>query len=197
MLFYVCLEQLEVVVKGIVVLGYCGVNVIIFYKEEVMKYFDVIDESVWLIGVVNMIVNDNGKLIGYNIDGIGYVCLLKEEVVLEFVGKKIVVFGVGGVVRGVIYVLVLEKLEWISILNCIVERVEVFVFDLRRYGLGNIIGSGMEEVVVVLVLVDIVINIMVVGMYLYIDDVFVNLELIWKGVVVSDLIYNLLEICLL
>ncbi|MCM3206073.1 shikimate dehydrogenase [Paenibacillus illinoisensis] len=190
-------EQLEAAVKGIVALGYRGVNVTIPHKEEVMKYLDVIDDSARLIGAVNTIVNDNGKLTGYNTDGIGYVRSLKEEAVPELAGKKIAVLGAGGAARGAIYALALEKPERISILNRTAERAEALASDLRRHGLGNITGSGMEEAAAVLATADIVINTTAAGMHPHIDDVPVNPELIREGTAVSDLIYNPLETRLL
>lgn len=190
-------EQLEAAVKGIVALGYRGVNVTIPHKEEVMKYLDVIDDSARLIGAVNTIVNDNGKLTGYNTDGIGYVRSLKEEAVPELAGKKIAVLGAGGAARGAIYALALEKPERISILNRTAERAEALASDLRRHGLGNITGSGMEEAAAVLASADIVINTTAAGMHPHIDDVPVNPELIREGTAVSDLIYNPLETRLL
>ncbi|WP_416294791.1 shikimate dehydrogenase [Paenibacillus illinoisensis] len=190
-------EQLEAAVKGIVALGYRGVNVTIPHKEEVMKYLDVIDDSARLIGAVNTIVNDNGKLTGYNTDGIGYVRSLKEEAVPELAGKKIAVLGAGGAARGVIYALALEKPERISILNRTADRAESLASDLRGHGLGDITGSGMEEAAAVLASADIVINTTAAGMHPHIDDVPVNPELIREGAAVSDLIYNPLETRLL
>ena len=80
-------EQLEAAIRGIVALGYRGINVTIPHKEQVMQYLDVIDDSARLIGAVNTIVNDNGKLTGYNTDGIGYVRSLKEELFLRLKGN--------------------------------------------------------------------------------------------------------------
>ncbi|WP_145045763.1 shikimate dehydrogenase [Paenibacillus xylanexedens] len=190
-------EQLQAAVRGIVALGYRGVNVTIPYKEQVMSYLDEIDESARLIGAVNTIVNKDGKLIGYNTDGIGYVRSLKEEAVPDLVGKRIAVLGAGGAARGVIYALALEKPERIHILNRTAERAIELASDLRAHGLGEITGSGMEEAAVVLASADIVINTTAAGMHPHVDDVPVDPALIRADAAVSDLIYNPLETRLL
>ncbi|MGQ8872783.1 shikimate dehydrogenase [Paenibacillus sp. TSA_86.1] len=190
-------NQLEAAVRGIVALGYRGVNVTIPHKEQVMQYLDVIDESARLIGAVNTIVNEHGTLTGYNTDGTGYVRSLKEEAVPQIQGKRIAVLGAGGAARGVIYALALEKPEQISILNRTADRAITLAADLRNHDLGEISGNGMEDAQRILASADIVINTTAAGMHPHMDDVPVNPAWIREGAAVSDLIYNPLETRLL
>ena len=53
-----------------------GLNVTIPYKETVIPYLDELDENARAIGAVNCIVNDNGKLKGYNTDYLGFKQML-------------------------------------------------------------------------------------------------------------------------
>mgnify|MGYP000061883029 CR=1 FL=1 len=48
-----------------------GLSVTIPHKIEVMKYVDEISDVDRTIGAINTVLNDNGKLIGYNSDWIG------------------------------------------------------------------------------------------------------------------------------
>ena len=54
----------------------CGLNVTIPYKQTVIPYLDGMDEACQRIGAVNCIVNENGKLKGYNTDYIGFMEML-------------------------------------------------------------------------------------------------------------------------
>lgn len=190
-------DQLEAAIRGIVALGYRGVNVTIPHKEQVMQYLDVIDDGARLIGAVNTIVNENGKLTGYNTDGIGYVRSLKEEAVPRLEGKRIAVLGAGGAARGVIYALAHENPEQISILNRTADRALALAADLRSHGLGDISGNGMQDAQTVLATADIVINTTAAGMHPHVDDLPVDPAWIREGAAVSDLIYNPLETRLL
>lgn len=60
------------------------------------EYVDELILVVKLVGVINIIVNDDGYLCGYNIDGMGYICVIKESG-FDIKGKMMVLLGVGGV----------------------------------------------------------------------------------------------------
>ncbi len=71
------------------------INVTIPYKEFVVKYLDELDEIASITGVVNVIINDNGILKGYNTDYYGFKqTILKENFKVK--GTKCLIFGTGG-----------------------------------------------------------------------------------------------------
>lgn len=72
-----------------------GINVTIPYKEDVIKHLDYIDEKARAIGAVNTIVNNDGKLSGYNTDYFGLKMLLEENG-FDINGKKVLILGTGG-----------------------------------------------------------------------------------------------------
>lgn len=57
------------------------------------------------VGVVNIVLIKDDKWIGYNIDGIGYVKGL-YSVYLDLENVYILILGVGGVSKGIVYELV-------------------------------------------------------------------------------------------
>lgn len=72
-----------------------GCNVTMPDKVEAAKYMDELSPAAQIIGAVNTIVNDDGKLTGYITDGEGFVNNLKDHGI-DIRGKKITVAG-GGV----------------------------------------------------------------------------------------------------
>lgn len=72
-----------------------GLNVTIPYKKEVMRFLDEIDDKAAMLGAVNTVVNDGGKLIGYNTDYFGMDYALKS-LGISLSGRNVVVLGTGG-----------------------------------------------------------------------------------------------------
>lgn len=75
--------------------NYCGYNVTIPFKEQIIPFLDELDKSAKEIGAVNTVINKNGKLIGYNTDIFGMeYALEKANVTLK--DKVVLILGSGG-----------------------------------------------------------------------------------------------------
>ena len=114
-------DQLENAINGLKAFKMRGINCTIPHKIEVMKYLDEISESARLIGAVNMIVNDNGRLFGENTDGKGFMMSLASNGV-DVAGKKVVVFGAGGAARAICVEMGLAGVADITIVNRAQDR---------------------------------------------------------------------------
>ena len=109
---------------GIVALGITGFNVTIPHKERIVEYLDELSDGAKIINAVNTVVNENGKLYGYNTDITGIIKTL-EEYKDEIAGKTVSVFGAGGASRAVIYALINTfHVKKINIINRTVEKAE-------------------------------------------------------------------------
>lgn len=73
------------------------------YKEQVLKYIDVLSEEVKEIGAANSIKIENGKLTAYNTDIAGFKISFEEQ--LQPHHKKALILGTGGAAKAVQYVL--------------------------------------------------------------------------------------------
>ena len=86
-------ENLQAAIAGVRALGFRGLNITIPHKEAIIPFLDEISPEAKLIGAVNTVVNSNGKLIGYNTDGEGYLASLLEETGVQLQDKKIIILG--------------------------------------------------------------------------------------------------------
>ena len=77
-----------------------AINVTIPYKQDVIPYCDVLDDSAKRIGVVNTIVNRDGKLFGYNTDFAGFLYNLNAHGI-TLKDKKVMICGSGGTCKTV------------------------------------------------------------------------------------------------
>lgn len=173
--------------------GYRGLNVTIPHKVEVMQYLDEIDADARHLGAVNTIVNDHGKLIGYNTDGIGYVRSLLEESGFEPKGKKILFLGAGGAARGVIYGILKHQPADVAIANRTLLRAEQLAESLSAF--GNI--RAISESTIADEAWDLIVNTTSVGMYPNVDETPLHADIVNESMIVSDLIYNPIETLIL
>ncbi len=93
-----------------------GCNVTMPCKNEAAKHMDELSPAARIIGAVNTIVNEDGRLIGHITDGIGFVRNLQENGV-EVKGKKIIVLGAGGAATAIQVQCALDGARAISIFN--------------------------------------------------------------------------------
>ncbi len=186
--FHVLPGQLRDAVAGIRALNFRGVNVTIPHKVEVMSYLDEIDEGARVIGAVNTIVNDGGKLIGYNTDGIGYVRSLKEEAGFSPKGKRILVIGAGGAARGVAYALALEEPAAVWIANRTADKARELARDIGVF--AESAGVGLDVIEPLKDQVDLVVNTTQVGMHPNVDETPIDTSWFHPGLTVSDIVYN-------
>ena len=96
---YLCFEvtedRLPEAVKGLKVCGIRGFNLTMPNKNRMLDLLDSCTPAARLIGAVNTVVHEGGKLIGYNTDGVGFLRSL-EEAGTGIKGKKMVLLGAGG-----------------------------------------------------------------------------------------------------
>lgn len=92
--FDVPLEKAADAVNAIRTFNMRGANVTMPLKGAVAQYLDELSPASKAIGVVNTIVNYDGKLVGYTTDGLGYTGDLRRNGI-EVAGKKITLLGGG------------------------------------------------------------------------------------------------------
>jgi len=175
-------KDAEGCVRGMRALGIKGMSVALPFKSEVLPYLDDVDGMAEKIGAVNTIVNNNGRLIGYNTDALGALKALQD--VVDLSGMSCLLVGAGGAARAIGFVLREEGVR-LTVANRSPERGMELARSLQSpfVPLGDLRGIDA----------DILIQTTSVGMYPHTDQCPIPEDLIKGDVVVMDIIYNPIE----
>lgn len=82
-------------------LPFRGLSVTMPLKECIIPYLDHIDTQALEIGAVNTLLFENGKIIGFNTDGIGALNAIEQQLCIK--AKKVVIIGAGGAAKAIAY----------------------------------------------------------------------------------------------
>lgn len=152
---------------------FCGINVTIPYKYDVIKYLDFVEDNALKIGAVNTIVNKNGKLFGYNTDYLGLLHSIKREFA-NLKGKKALILGDGATSRTAKAVLETLEAEKILIVSRHPSGEQISYFEAE-----NTYNDA-----------EVIINATPAGMYPNIDAAAISLKNFNNLELVVDVIYN-------
>ena len=174
-----------------------GMNVTMPCKTEVVKYMDDLSPAAKIIGAVNTIVNDDGKLTGYITDGEGFVNNLKDNGV-DIKGKKITVAGGGGAATAIQVQCALDGVREISIFNIkddFFERTINTAKKIKEEVPGIVVNvydiADTAKMTEEIKSSDIFVNATIVGMKPMDDQSVVkDLDAFTKDLVVVDVVYN-------
>lgn len=102
-------------------LGLSGANITVPHKEVAFTACDEVRGFAKTVGVVNTIINENGKLIGYNTDADGFMFAIKEFGDV----KKILLLGAGGTAKALASRFAQDNID-VTVLNRSASRLEYF-----------------------------------------------------------------------
>jgi len=196
--FKVKKEALEKAIDGMRALDIHGMNVTIPHKIKVIEYLDAVDKIAQDIGAVNTIVNNNGRLTGYNTDSDAAIRALSDSnIVLR--NKTVVILGAGGVARAIAFAIAKERPYHIAILNRTKERARKLAgYIQKKTGiLATANGLDQQSLTTELESADLVVNCTPIGMAPYVDQSPIPKKLLRRKMAVMDAVYNPLETRLL
>jgi len=98
-----------------------GANVTVPHKEVAFTLCDEVRGFAKEIGVVNTLINENGKLIGYNTDADGFLYAIQEFQNIQ----NILILGAGGTAKALAIKFLQEKKK-VTILNRSAKRLQYF-----------------------------------------------------------------------
>ena len=152
---------------------FTALNVTIPYKKDVIPYLDEMDEHAKAIGAVNTIVNENGRLKGYNTDFTGFLYMVKKHNV-HMEGKKVLIIGNGGASAAIQAVVQHEQAGSMVSVD-VVPGNGAISYD-------EMFSSHLDA--------EIIINTSPIGMYPRIGNAPIDISMFHKCEAVMDVIYN-------
>ncbi|MFI8740758.1 shikimate dehydrogenase [Stutzerimonas zhaodongensis] len=121
-----------------------GANVTVPFKEQAFRLADQLSERAQRAGAVNTLKKlEDGRLLGDNTDGIGLVRDLRDNAGVTLQGKRILLLGAGGAVRGVLEPLLAQRPVALVISNRTLAKAEQLAGEFTE--LGPVSASAFEQ----------------------------------------------------
>ena len=204
---YLCFDvkedNLKTAFEGLKKLNVAGFNCTMPDKTAICELLDDLSPAAKMIGAVNTVVNENGRYIGHNTDGIGYMQSVKDAG-FDIKGETMTLLGAGGAASSIFVQAALDgvkKINLFSIKDRFWEKAEKMVdmvnsntdCDAKLIELGNddILNEAISNS-------KILTNATSVGMAPNTDNCIVkDFSIFNENLIVSDVIYNTMETKLL
>lgn len=134
--------------------GGCGCNVTVPFKEEAWRLAEQRSARAETAGAVNTLWRDaDGRLQGDNTDGVGLVRDLRQNAGVALTGKRLLVLGAGGAVRGVLGPLLEARPAGLVIANRSPEKAVQLATafaaagEIQAHPLGALAGQQFDIVI--------------------------------------------------
>ena len=181
-------NDLKTAVSALKAWNFRGANVTIPHKVAVMEYLDEIAEDARMIGAVNTITIRDGRAIGSNTDGIGFIASLRKASAAPE-GGRAVLLGAGGAARAVVWGLLQNGIENITILVRNVEKGLSFAKRFASHGDIKVYMFGDTEAKKALRTCTLLVNTTPLGMATNLDAM---PEVSWTDVAEDAVVYDLI-----
>jgi len=181
-------ERLGDAVRGARAMGFRGGNITMPHKLAVIEHLDELTKAASLIEAVNCIKNNDGRLLGENTDGKGFLDSLRT--VTDPAGKRIVVLGAGGAARAIAVELALAGIGEITIVNRNAHRGESLTALVREKTSVPANFVEWKQDFAVPPETEVLINATSVGLFDRNARVPIKLDTLRPGIVVADVIFN-------
>jgi len=186
-------DHLGQVVEGLRYLPFAGFAVTKPNKVEVLKYLDELDPLCEKMGASNTVAVRDGKLIGYNTDGVGFWRSLIEETNMDVTDKTFFCAGAGGAGRAMCSILAYNNAKKIYIYDAFDSSAKELVDDINKNFAPiaeHIPFAENEKAMQIAHECDVLMNATGLGMYKTIDKTPFPKEIIRPEQVCFDATYN-------
>ncbi len=197
---YLCFDvdtsNLKTALEGLRQLGVAGFNCTYPDKVEMYKLADELSPAAQMMEAVNTVVNVDGKFVGHNTDGIGYMQSVKDAG-YNICGKQMTLLGAGGASTSIAVQAAIDGVKTLNIFarrsaswsraEALVERIktntscDVHLFDIADKA---VLKESIQASAILT-------NGTNFGMAPNVEDsIITDLDMFHKDLIVSDIIYN-------
>ncbi len=138
------LDQFEATVKEWQEKGIYGANITVPFKEMILPLCARLTPEAKIAGAVNTIrVENDGSISGHNTDGIGLIRDITVTQNIALAGKRVLVLGAGGAVRGILKPLLDENPDLVVLSNRTQAKAEQLAAQFKDF--GNIEATAWQD----------------------------------------------------
>lgn len=187
---------LKTALDALRVFNFRGANVTLPHKTAVIPHLDQLSEIARVIGAVNTIVNEDGRLIGTTTDPEGFLEGYREQG-HSFIGQAVAILGNGGSARTIAYSLLMrDRPKRLVIVARDMEKSRRLAEEItERLGLGQ--GGALPAPETIALSdyaslregIDVVVNTTPVGMHPMVETSPLAPENLVAGQVIYDIVY--------
>ncbi len=186
-------DDLETAINSVRAMHFRGINLTMPHKIRVIPMLDELTEAAKIIGAVNTVINDDGKLTGENTDGKGFTRSLKREGV-ELTDKEVMILGAGGAARAIAVECALSGARKITIVNRTESSGQELAKLISERTMAESEYLPWTENLPVPVTTDILVNATPIGFTPNQDQrPDIDYDTIQEGLVVSDVVFDPVE----
>ncbi len=140
----VALEQFEPAAREFFAAAGCGLNITVPFKLDAYSFAGQLSKRARQAGAVNTLLRQpDGTVLGDNTDGVGLVRDITRNLGWSLQGRRVLILGAGGAVRGVLAPLLQQQPGELVIANRTVAKAQQLA---QAFGaLGPIVGLGYDE----------------------------------------------------
>ena len=134
-------KNLGVLIDGLKNLkNFLGLTVTIPHKVNILNFCDDLDIEASQTGAVNWIKFENGKVLGRNFDGVGFVQGLKSKNI-TLANKSVCLFGAGGAGMAISFALLKNNIKKLKVVNRNPKKLKNLIDRLKKYFPDTLIES--------------------------------------------------------
>jgi len=139
-------EELAEALRLLPKAGFIGSNFTIPHKAALLPLLDAVDDHARKIGVVNTVVVEGERLLGFNTDGPGLLRAIRAEFGVDLRDLRVMVLGAGGGAgRAIAAQCALENCERLVLVNRTFEKAQRLATELEPYFKGPRVFGPMRR----------------------------------------------------